>query len=160
MVVHGGVNFTPYHEQFRALLEGSKAELREVYPASEGFLASADRGYGEGLRLVLDQGIFFEFVPLEELGSPNPSRFWIGTVKPDVNYAVVLTTCAGLWSYIIGDTVKFSETKPPRVLVTGRTSYYLSAFGEHVIADEIEDAVSTAARTIGATVRDYSVGAV
>lgn len=158
MVVHGGVNFAPYYQQFKTLLDGSSAELREVYPASEGFIAVADRGYNEGLRVVLDHGVFFEFVPVEEIDSKQPTRHWIGDVQKDINYAVVLTTCAGLWSYVIGDTVKFVETTPPRLLVTGRISYYLSAFGEHLIEEEITDGVTRAAEKIGTTVSDYSVG--
>jgi len=160
MITHGGVNFAPYRTQFQKILDGSRAELREVYPASEGFIAVADREFGEGMRLVLDHGIFFEFVPLEELNGANPTRHWIDTVQTGVNYAVVLTTCAGLWSYVIGDTVRFTTTEPARVLVTGRTSYYLSAFGEHLIAEEIEDAVSQAAIALNLTVTDYSVGPV
>jgi len=160
LLVHGGVNFTPYRKHFEELLEGSRAELREVYPASEGFIAMADRGEGEGLRLVVDNGIFFEFVPVDELGDPAPARHWLGTVERDVNYAVIVTTCAGLWSYVIGDTVKFIDLDPPRVLITGRTSYFLSAFGEHLIDEEIEDAITAAADFIGAMVADYSVGAV
>lgn len=158
LVVHGGVNFAPYVQRFKDVLDGSRAELREVYPASEGFIAVADRGYGDGLRMNLDHGIFYEFVPLEELESASPTRHWIGNVQLDVNYAVVMTTCAGLWSYVIGDTVRFVDTEIPRVLVTGRTSYYLSAFGEHLIAEEVEDGVVTAARAISATVSDFTVG--
>lgn len=158
MVVHGGVNFGPYLERFKEILGESRAELREVYPASEGFVAVADRGYGEGLRMVLDHGIFFEFVPYAELGSPSPTRHWVKDIQTDLNYAVVLTTCAGLWSYILGDTVRFVEVDPPILLVTGRTSYYLSAFGEHLIAEEIEDAVAKAASKVGSEVTDYSVG--
>ena len=160
MVVHGGVNFAPYVDRFRELLAESHAELREVYPASEGFIAIGDRGYGDGLRMNLDHGIFFEFVPLEELDSPTPTRHWIGNVQPDVNYAIILTTCAGLWSYIIGDTVRFVDVKTPRLLVTGRTSYYLSAFGEHLIAEEIEDGIATAAHDTGTEVSDFTVGPV
>lgn len=159
LVTHGGVQFSPYLEQFKSLLSGSHAELREVYPASEGFIAVADRGYGEGLRLMLDNEIFFEFVPVEELDKSEPIRHHIGEIEVGVNYAVVMTTCAGLWSYIIGDTVKFVDRNPPRLLVSGRTSYYLSAFGEHLIAEEIDDGVSTAATAAGITVTDYSVGA-
>jgi hypothetical protein len=158
MVVHGGVNFNPYIDRFRDILAGSHAELREVYPASEGFIAIADRGFGDGLRLNLDHGIFYEFVPLEELSNPSPTRHWIGNVESDINYAVVMTTCAGLWSYIIGDTVRFVDTRAPRVLITGRTSYYLSAFGEHLIAEEIEDGITTASRAYNLAVTDYSVG--
>ncbi len=159
MLVHGGVNFAPYLEQFKAILAGSKTELREVYPASEGFVAVADRGSGEGLRAILDHGIFFEFVPVEELSGTSPTRHWIGTVQPEVNYAIVLTTCAGLWSYVLGDTVRFVDVKTPRLLVTGRTSYFLSAFGEHLTGEEVDQAVSTAAAAIGKTISDYSFGA-
>lgn len=160
LLVHGGVNFLPYEKQFRALTEGSQIDFREVYPASEGFIAIADRKSGEGLKMNLDHGLFYEFIPLEELHSANPTRHWIGNIEKDINYAIALTSCAGLWSYLIGDTVKFIDTKTPRLLITGRTSYYLSAFGEHLIADEIEDAVSTAANDINYSVTDYSVGAV
>jgi hypothetical protein len=160
MIVHGGVNFAPYVDRFRELLVDSHAELREVYPASEGFIAVGDRGYGDGLRMNLDHGIFFEFVPLEELESAQPTRHWIGDVQPDVNYAIILTTCAGLWSYVIGDTIRFVDTKTPRILVTGRTSYYLSAFGEHLIAEEIEDGIATAAHETHTEVSDFTVGPV
>ena len=97
LFIHGGVNFAPYRERFEALFAGQDIDLREVYPASEGFIAIADRGPGEGLRLNLDNGLFFEFVPVDELDSPNPTRHWAATIQPDVNYAVVLTTCAGLF---------------------------------------------------------------
>lgn len=158
MLVHGGVSFAPYHSQFMSMLAEGGVDLREVYPASEGFIAIGDRSYGEGLRLNLDHQIFFEFVPLEEFSSSSPTRHWIGNVERDVNYAIVLTTCAGLWSYVIGDTVRFVDTETPRVLVTGRTSYYLSAFGEHLIAEEIDDGIMSASREIGKNVTDYSVG--
>ncbi|MFM1848210.1 MAG: hypothetical protein RL417_1684 [Pseudomonadota bacterium] len=159
MLVHGGVNFAPYRKQFEEILAGSRAELREVYPASEGFIALADRGSGEGLRLMLDHGIFFEFVPLEELTAPNPTRHWVKNIELGVNYAIVLSTCAGMWSYVIGDTVRFVDRSPPRLLVSGRTAYYLSAFGEHLIAEEIDDGLTAAANAINGTVSDYSVGA-
>jgi hypothetical protein len=159
LVVHGGVNFAPYRSLFWEWLEESHAETREVYAASEGFLAVADRDDGEGMRLSLDAGLFYEFVPLEELEVDNPTRHWIGTVEPDVNYAVVVSTCAGLWSYVLGDTVRFVDLDPPRVLVTGRVSYGLSAFGEHLIDEEIENAVTQAAANIGERVVDYAVGA-
>lgn len=158
MIAHGGVNFTPYRRQFDELCKGTKAELREVYPASEGFIAIQDRGPDEGLRLLLDSGLFYEFVPLEELASPNPTRHWIGDAELGVNYALVLSSCAGMWSYVLGDTVKLVHRDPPRILITGRTSYMLSAFGEHLIGAEIENAVTAAADAIGATISDYSVG--
>lgn len=160
LLIHGGVNFAPYRAVFAERLAGSRAETREVYPASEGFIAFADRGDGEGLRLLVDNGLFFEFVPVDELTSAAPTRHWLGTLELGVNYAIVLTTCAGLWSYIIGDTVRFIERDPPRLFVTGRTSYSLSAFGEHLIGEEIERAVADAAAHIGRGVTDYVVGAV
>lgn len=159
VLVHGGVDFAPYRRRFTDLLEGGHAELREVYPASEGFIASADRGDGEGLRLNLNHGLFYEFVPVEELDFENPTRHWIADAEPGVNYALVLSSCAGLWAYVLGDTVELLAGDTPRVKVTGRTSYMLSAFGEHLIASEVEEAVSAAAGEIGASVSDWSVGA-
>ncbi len=160
LVVHGGVAFAPYLGRFRALIEGSHAELREVYPASEGFFAVADRGSGDGLRLITDHGIFYEFVPVDELHQPAPRRHWLGEVETDVNYAVAVSTCAGLWSYLVGDTVRFVDRDPPRILVTGRVSYWLNAFGEHLIGEEIEAAVAGAAEAVATSVTDYSVGAI
>ena len=160
LLVHGGVNFMPYYDQFVELLSGSKAELREVYPASEGFIAVADRGYSQGLRLNIDHGIFYEFVPVEELNKDNPTRHWVRNVELGVNYAIVLTNVSGMWSYVLGDTVKFVDLNPTRILITGRTSYSLSAFGEHLIAEEVEKAVSLAAKKHNLQINDYSVGAV
>ncbi|MBX5452944.1 MAG: GH3 auxin-responsive promoter family protein [Acidobacteriia bacterium] len=157
LFLHGGVNFEPYRRQFENLFQGSTVDMREVYTASEGFIAVADRGYGEGLRLMTDHGIFYEFVPVEEIESEKPPRHWLGSVEQGVNYAVVLSTCAGLWSYVLGDTVRFVERHPPRILVTGRLSYFLSVFGEHLIGEEIEAAVETAASAIGQHVVDYTV---
>jgi hypothetical protein len=114
---------------------------------------------GDGLRLIVDNGLFFEFVPVEELAAPSPRRFWLSNVEVGVNYAIVLTTCAGLWAYLLGDTVRFVSRRPPRLVVTGRTSYMMSAFGEHLIGEEIEDAVAAAAHSISAEVRDFAVGA-
>ncbi len=157
-IAHGGVSFAPYRARFAALLEGGHAETREAYAASEGFMAGADLGPDDGLRLALDNGLFFEFVPVDELGADRPTRHWIADAEPGVNYAVVLSTCSGCWGYVVGDTVKLVSRDPPRLVVSGRTSYTLSAFGEHLIDSEIEEAVTTAAAAISATVADYSVG--
>lgn len=160
LIIHGGVNFAPYRPQFDALLAGGHAETREVYAASEGFIASADRAPGEGLRLITDNGLFYEFVPLAEIASANPRRHWVANIEPGLDYAIVVTSSAGLWAYIMGDTVKFIEQKPPRLLVTGRTSYTLSSFGEHLTGSEIEDAVSAASSAIGAQIADFAVGSI
>lgn len=159
LIVHGGVSFTPYRDAMGAWLEGSHAETREVYPASEGFIAVADRGPGEGLRMVLDRGLFFEFVRPDELDRPDADRRWLGTGELGVEYALVLSTNAGLWSYVIGDTVVLIDRNPPRLLVTGRTAFTLSAFGEHLAAHELDEAVARAARALGATVADYAAAA-
>lgn len=159
LVAHGGVNFAPYRAQFRALLDGH-AELREVYPASEGFVAIADRGDAEGMRLICDNGLFFEFIPVGELGGGAPTRHWLGTVKTGIDYALILSSNAGLWAYLLGDIVRFVDIDPPRILVAGRTSYFLSAFGEHLSGAEIEHAVGRAADAIGAAVADFAVGAI
>jgi hypothetical protein len=159
LLVHGGVGFSPYRRQFEQLLAGGHAELCEVYPASEGFFAIADRAPGEGMRLLVDNGLFHEFVPVDEIQSDQPTRHWLGNAEPGVDYALVVSSCAGLWSCIVGDTVRFVGLRPPRVLVTGRLSYFLSAFGEHLSGEEIEAAIGTAAQKIGAEISEYSVGA-
>jgi hypothetical protein len=159
LVVHGGVGFAPYRSAFARWLESSRAETREVYAASEGFIAVADRGPGEGLRLILDNGLFYEFVPVAELAASAPTRHWIGNAETGVDYALALSSNAGLFAYLIGDTVRLIDRDPPRLLVTGRTSTMLSAFGEHLIGEELDGAVAEAAEAIGAAVPDFSVGA-
>jgi hypothetical protein len=158
MIAYGGVSFAPYRMRFAELMAGGHAETREVYPASEGFVAIADAAPDDGLRLLVDNGLFFEFVPLEELSSRKPMRHWLSNVEPGVNYALILTTCAGLWCYILGDTVRFVNLRPPRLVVTGRTSYGLSAFGEHLIGEEIDKAIATAAAAVRVDMADFIVG--
>ncbi len=158
LLIHGGVGFAPYRARFEALLGGSRARLREVYPASEGFVAVADREPEAGMRLIVDNGLFFEFVPVGELGSADPTRHRVGTVEPGVDYAILLTTCAGLWAYAIGDVVRFVSVDPPRLRVVGRTSYLLSAFGEHVTGELVETCALAAARAAGLRVAEFAVG--
>lgn len=160
LLVHGGVNFEPYRARFERLLADTPASFREVYPASEAFIAAADAGPHDGLRLNIDHDVFYEFVPVEELDSDQPTRHWIGNAETGVNYAVAVSSCAGAWAYLIGDTVRFVSLAPPRLLVTGRTAYSLSAFGEHLIAEEVENAVAGAANSAGLGVTDYSLGAI
>ena len=158
LIVHGGVSFAPYQRRFEELLAGSKARLEECYAASEGFVAIADRGSGEGMRLITDNGIFYEFVPLEEVGKPNPTRHWIGNVETGVDYAIIMNTCAGLWGYQIGDVVRFVDRDPARLLITGRTSYMLSSFGEHVTGELVETCVLEAAQQHALEVAEFTVG--
>jgi hypothetical protein len=160
LVVHGGVGFAPYRERFAAWLEGSRAETREVYAASEGFIAVADRGDGEGMRMLLDNGIFYEFVRPEDLGAPAPERRWIADAEVGVEYALVLSTNAGLWSYVLGDTVRLVSRDPPRLAVTGRVGWSLSLAGEHLIGEELDASVAAAASSLNGTVADYAAAAI
>jgi hypothetical protein len=157
LLIHGGVAWAPYRDRLAPFLPKG-CSTREVYPASEGFIAIQDRGEGEGMRLVLDRGCFFEFVPVAELDTPNPTRHWAATIETGVDYAVVLSTNAGLWGYMIGDVVRFVERTPPRLLVTGRTAWMLSAFGEHVTGEEIARALDVAAAQAGIAVAEWCAG--
>jgi len=138
--VYGGVNFEPYKAKLFDSI-GKKVDSIETYPASEGFIAFQDQQEDNGLLLLLNSGIFYEFIPVEEYFSQNPSRLTIGEVELGKNYALIMTTNAGLWAYSIGDTVKFVSKNPHRILVTGRIKHFISAFGEHVIGEEVEKAM-------------------
>ena len=143
LLVYGGVNFSPYKKKLMESI-GKEIDTIETYPASEGFIAFQDQPNQSGLLLLLNSGIFYEFIPAEEYGSANPTRLTIGEVKTDVNYALVMSTNAGLFGYSIGDTVKFVSTNPYRIVVTGRVKHFISAFGEHVIGEEVEQAMKNA----------------
>lgn len=138
--VYGGVNFAPYRKKIFETI-GRAVDSVETYPASEGFIAYQDSQSTEGLLMLLDSGIFFEFIPADEFYNDNPQRLSIHQVETGVNYAMVLNSNAGLWGYSIGDTVKFVSKYPHRLLVTGRIKHFISAFGEHVIGEEVEKAM-------------------
>ena len=140
LFIYGGVNFEPYRAKLMDSI-GKPVDSIELYPASEGFLAYQDTQQAAGLLLLLNSGIFFEFIPAEHYFDPNPPRLSIGEVEVGKNYAVIINNNAGLWGYSIGDTVKFVSTDPYRVLVTGRIKHFISAFGEHVIGEEVEKAL-------------------
>jgi hypothetical protein len=153
--VHGGVSLAPY----RAVLEqrlDRRLECVEVYSASEGFVAVQTERDG-GLTLMLDYGIFYEFVPVEDLGLAHPRRHTVADVELDRPYAVVLTTPAGIWSYLLGDTVRFTARDPLRLVITGRTRHFVNAFGENVIVEEVEQALLAAGRATGADVAEFTV---
>jgi hypothetical protein len=159
VVVHGGTRFDPYRSLFRRVIGNDSVRFLETYPCSEGFIATEDPRY-DLLRLIPDHGIFFEFVPVEDLDVERPARHTLADLVPGVPYAVLLTTCAGLWSYMVGDTVCFERRDPPLLRFTGRTRYFLSAFGEHLISEEVERAIAAAAEATGAAVVDFHVGPV
>jgi hypothetical protein len=160
LLVQGGMSFEPYRAHFDRLTAGTRTDVREAYAASEGFLAVGDARPDDGLRLSLDHGMFFEFVPLAELDSPAPTRHWTESVEEGVDYAIAVSTCAGLWAYLIGDTVRFVDRTNARLVVTGRTAQMLSAFGEHLIVSELDRAISHACSTLGCAVSDYTAGAI
>lgn len=143
LFIYGGVNFEPYRAKLFESI-GKRIDSIELYPASEGFLAYQDKQNDEGLLLLLDTGIFFEFIPVENYFDENPRRLSVGEVEVGKNYAVIVNNNAGLWGYSLGDTVKFVSTDPYKVLVTGRIKHFISAFGEHVIGEEIEKALKYA----------------
>ena len=153
--IHGGVSFAPYRATFEEWM-GRPLEYVEVYPASEGFVALQTERTG-GLTLMLDYGIFYEFVPVEDLGRARPRRHTVADVELDRPYAVTLTTPGGLWSYLLGDTVRFTSRDPLRLVITGRTRHFVNAFGENVIIEEVEQALVVACRRTGAEPAEFTV---
>lgn len=154
LFVFGGVNFEPYRAKFRDLI-GADIPSIELYPASEGFIAFQNSQDDDGLLLNVDSGIYFEFIKADEYFDENPRRYHIGEVEKGVNYALLLSTNAGLWSYSIGDTVKFVSLDPPKIRVTGRIKHFTSAFGEHVIAEEAEAVMTSAIQRFGLKVNEF-----
>jgi phenylacetate-coenzyme A ligase PaaK-like adenylate-forming protein len=150
LFIYGGVNYEPYRAKFENLI-GRKVDSIELFPASEGFFAYQDSQKDKGMLLLLNSGIFYEFIKSDEFYTENPRRLTIGEVELDVNYVLIISTNAGLWGYNIGDTVQFTSLKPYRVIVSGRIKHYISAFGEHVIGKEVERALEEA--IIGTTIR-------
>lgn len=156
VMVYGGVNFEPYKAKLFDSI-GKKIDSIETFPASEGFFAFQDTPEHQGLLLNTNSGIFYEFVPAAEIMSDNPTRLSLKDVKVGENYALIINNNAGLWGYNIGDTVKFVSTNPYRLVVTGRTKHYISAFGEHVIAEEVEQALMKAAKEENVSIVEFTV---
>ena len=159
LLVHGGVNFEPYRQKLMESL-GEDVDTIETFPASEGFFAFQDTQTEEGLLLNTDSGIFFEFVPVQELSNEDPLRLNLSEVQTGVNYALIINSNAGLWGYNIGDTVRFVSLNPYRIVVTGRTKHYISAFGEHVIAEEVEHALLQTAQRYHTHIVEFTVAPV
>ena len=150
LFIYGGVNYEPYRAKFENLI-GRKVDSIELFPASEGFFAYQDSQKEKGMLLLLNGGIFYEFIKSDEFHLENPKRYTIGEVALNVNYVLIISTNAGLWGYNIGDTVQFVSLKPYRIIVSGRIKHYISAFGEHVIGKEVESALQEA--ILGTTIR-------
>jgi hypothetical protein len=156
LFIYGGVNFEPYRAKFENLI-GRKVDSIELFPASEGFFAYQDSQKEKGMLLLLNAGIFYEFIKAEEFFTENPRRYTIGEVETGVNYVLIISTNAGLWGYNIGDTVQFTTTQPYRVVVSGRIKHYISAFGEHVIGKEVETALQNAMKNTKVSVNEFTV---
>ena len=156
LFIYGGVNYEPYRAKFENLI-GRKVDAIELFPASEGFFAYQDSQKQKGMLLLLNSGIFYEFVKSEEFFTSNPRRYTIGEVELKVNYVLIISTNAGLWAYNIGDTVQFTSLKPYRVIVSGRIKHYISAFGEHVIGKEVEQALQEAMNGTDIRVNEFTV---
>lgn len=156
LFIYGGVNYEPYRSKFESLI-GRKVDSIELFPASEGFFAFQDCQSDKGMLLLLNSGIFYEFVKADEFFAENPWRYTIGEVEIGVNYVLIISTNAGLWGYNIGDTVQFTSIKPYRIIVSGRIKHFISAFGEHVIGKEVEQAIQDACSGKDIQINEFTV---
>ena len=157
---HGGVAFTPYREQYSRLIQSDRMHYMETYNASEGFFGLQDDPLDPAMLLMIDYGVFFEFIPLDEVGKANPTVLPLWAVEPGRNYAIVITTSCGLWRYQIGDTVRFTQTEPWKFVISGRTKSFINAFGEELIVDNAERGLQEACRQTGAVVSEYTAAPV
>ena len=157
---HGGISFTPYRDIYGKLINGDQMNYMETYNASEGFFGIQDDPSQTDMLLMLDYGIFYEFIPSDKMNSDSPPVYHIGEVETGVNYAIVISTSGGLWRYLIGDTIVFTGIKPYRFRISGRTKHFINAFGEEIIIDNADKALDAACKATGATISDYTAGPV
>lgn len=157
---HGGIAFTPYREQYKKLITKSSMHYMETYNASEGFFGIQNDLSDPAMLLMLDYGVFYEFIPMDEYGSDNPTVVPLSGVEVGKNYAMVISTSCGLWRYVIGDTVSFTSKNPYKFVITGRTKYFINAFGEEVIMDNAEKSLDAACKQTGAEVLEYTAAPV
>ncbi len=157
---HGGVAFTPYREQYKQVIQSSKMNYVETYNASEGYFGTQSDLSDPAMLLMIDYGIFYEFIPMEEVNNENPKTYCLEEVELNKNYAIVISTSCGLWRYMIGDTVKFTSKYPYKFVITGRTKHFINAFGEELIVDNAEKGLAKACAATGAQVIDYSAAPV
>jgi hypothetical protein len=156
MFFHGGVAFTPYREQYKKLIPSANMHYMETYNASEGFFGIQDDPSDLSMSLMLDYGVFYEFIPMDEIENPNPHVLPLWGVETGRNYAMLISTSSGLWRYMIGDTVRFTSTNPYKFIITGRTKFFINAFGEELIVDNAEVGLAEACRQTGAQVLEYT----
>ena len=151
------MSFNPYKEQYQNLFPRKSFKYYEIYNASEGFFAIQDRNNADDLLLMLDYGIFYEFIPMETYGTTDQRTIALWDVEVDVNYAIIITTNAGLWRYKIGDTVRFTSKNPYRIKITGRTKHHINVFGEELIIENAEEALKQVCKKTKAEIKDYTV---
>lgn len=157
---HGGVAFTPYREQYKEIIRSSKMHYVETYNASEGYFGTQNDPNDPAMLLMIDYGVFYEFIPLEDLEKENPRICKLDEVELNKNYAIVISTSAGLWRYMIGDTIKFTQAHPYKFVITGRTKHFINAFGEELIVDNAEKGLAKACAQTGALIAEYSAAPV
>ncbi len=155
---HGGVNFNPYREQYKKIIPKNDFQYYETYNASEGFFAIQDRNGSKELLLMLDYGIFYEFIPMSDYKGENSKTVTLSEVKKDIDYGLIITTNSGLWRYLIGDTIRFTSLNPYRIKITGRTKHYINVFGEELNIENVEDALKITCEKTDALINDYTVG--
>jgi hypothetical protein len=160
LYVHGGVSFTPYKELFKSLIKNDSMHYMETYNASEGFFGIQDISKNDEMLLMLDYGIFYEFIPADQISNPNAEAVPLEGVKAGQNYAMLISTNAGLWRYMVGDTIKFTSTSPYRIRVSGRTKFFINAFGEELVVENAEKALEAACAETGSMIRDYTAAPV
>jgi len=160
LFIHGGVSFAPYREQFKKLIPSDRMWYLETYNASEGFFGIQDQPHSQEMLLMLDYGVYYEFIPFDDLESANPRVLSLHEVETDANYAMLITTNAGLWRYMIGDTIRFTCINPYRIQITGRTRNFINAFGEELIVDNADKALAVACRETGAVISEYTAAPV
>jgi hypothetical protein len=157
---HGGISFTPYREQYKKLIIGDHMHYMETYNASEGFFGIQDDPGRSDMLLMLDYGIYYEFIPTDKINSGSPPAYTIGEVEKEVNYAIIISTNGGLWRYMMGDTIIFTSLDPFRFIISGRTKHFINVFGEEVIVDNADKAIDSACRDTGAVIAEYTAGPV
>lgn len=157
---HGGISFSPYRDQYKSLIKGGRMNYMETYNASEGFFGIQDDTSQCDMLLMLDYGIFYEFIPVNKMSSGSSPAYTLGEVEKDVNYAIIISTNGGLWRYMMGDTIIFTSLDPYRFRITGRTKHFINVFGEEVIIDNAERALESACKATGALIKDYTAGPV
>ena len=157
---HGGISFTPYREQYKKLIAGSQMNYMETYNASEGFFGIQDDPTQSDMLLMLDYGIFYEFIPADKINTDSPTAYTLGEVEKDISYAIIISTNCGLWIYMMVDTIIFSCLNPYRFTISGRTKQFINVFGEEVIMDNADKALESACQTTCSVITDYTAGPV